>query len=179
MTLLFIFTLVLVVYISYMITDLKNKINTHYKFYMNLIKEKNGEFISFKKSIVKSGLPLIKLTVGGERYGFLLDSGANVNWLDKDCLGNIPKSAYELTSCEGIESYGASGSIEVEDKVCDLNFSYGNTKFKESFKVASLAQGFKVIEEETGYKLCGILGNEFFQEYRWKLDFDRMVVWIK
>ena len=141
------------------------------QFYKDFIKEKNGNFISFKKSLSESELPVVRMTINGKRYGFLLDSGANWNFIDRSLVESLRKEILLPTVGKG-KATSATNTIQTEYIMLPL--SYNNMKFEERFSVADMKAQFDESTKGTKIKIHGLIGNDFMQKYRWKLDFVKM-----
>lgn len=160
-----------------LIQDLHKALSLNNEFAESAIKERSGQFISFKKNFIQSGLPLIKMTIGGNRYAFLLDSGASHNYLDVAFVEELAKGGISLQFIGSGEVTNSTETSEAE--IVELRFSYNNHNYFDTFMITDMSVGFGQIAEDSGIQLVGILGGGFFQREHWKLDFDRMVVWIK
>lgn len=132
--------------------------------------------VSFKDSIKNTDFPIIKFTIGSKRYGFILDTGANMNCIDMEALEEVKDSIVDTK--EGTVINSVHGRSK-ESEACKIDFSYGKSKFSEWFQPVNMKSPFESINKTGNVNLIGIIGNDFFQKYRWSIDFDRMVVWMK
>ena len=140
------------------IKDLSSKMNKEEKYK-----------ICIKKSISDSGLPLIRLMLNGKAEWFLLDTGANSNYLQTsvyDSMENRPDPiGYATTN---------SATTEVTAEVVMLSLGYKDLLFvNEPFsvmEVGTLNSDFK------GRKVIGIIGSPFFEKHEWSFDFEELVV---
>lgn len=132
----------------------------------------NKYMVCIKTGFEKCGLPLIRLKISGKNEWFLLDSGANDNYLRKsyyDRMTNKPEII-------GVGSMHNSDSKISSEKI-QVNLAYGKNTFPSTiFNVTSLAT---FDEPMRGYNIVGIVGSPFFNENRWVIDFEQLVVWIK
>jgi len=131
--------------------------------------------IDFFKNYKKCGLPVITLTCNRKRYNFLIDTGSSCNLLNiedfKD-VKNKTKSKFGLLVAGGEVDTG--GSFDTS-----LLLRHKLSKFTVDFSAVDLSAAFNQIKNKDGVKLHGILGNKFFAKYRWSVDFNQMVVWMK
>lgn len=163
----------LIAFVTKHITDtMKNQ----FKYYLGSTKEKNGQFESIKGSVLKHGFPLIKMTIFGKRYNFVLDTGATVNVLDSSVLADIPVGE-NVDLKEGQGFMGAGDVAQRDTQVCTLPMTYNKQQFSEKFQIANLSEMFDSIEKEEGIRIHGMLGSGFFKKHQWSIDFDKMVVW--
>ena len=169
MTGIFIILLVLVLALSYVIMDMSKKISYQYRY-----------AVSFKKSFKKLQLPLIRFKVEGEYKTFLLDSGSQGNLLDKKFVDSLPKNLTDNIKDSDVAFIGVEGNNTTDNKTLKLKLSHGSKKFPETeFTVLDLRPTFKILEKKIQEPIAGLLGAPFFEKYRWQLDFEELVVWIK
>ena len=162
---------------AYLITHVHRNLNREYEFYKDLINEKKKKFLSFKDSIHKADLPIITLNFFGKEYGFILDSGANYNYIDIGALTEL-QQYNNIVLSEGVSITGSTGN-HIDSIACNLFFTCNGEIFSEEFNAAEMAEGFESISGECGIVVHGVLGNQFFQKYKWTLDFDELVIWTK
>ena len=146
--------------LAFLINDLKKKIDNSNKYK-----------VCFKKGFKKCGLPLIKLKINGKLEWFLLDTGANANYLKQSYFDAIELKPKMI----GLTKSNDSNS---ELKTSDYNFdlSYNKAYFgEEKFSVTTL---MTFNEPFQGYNIVGIIGSPFFNKNRWCFDFENLVVWI-
>jgi len=146
--------------LAFLINDIKKRINNSNKYR-----------VCFKKGFKKCGLPLIKLKINGKLEWFLLDTGANDNYLKESYFNTIENKPIALSESKTNDS---NNEMTVNNYLFDL--SYNKSMFKdEQFSVTTL-NTFN--EPFQGYDIVGIIGSPFFSKYRFQFDFDELVVWI-
>lgn len=146
-------------------------------FLVNIIfdtKKKNKSKISFKESMDLVELPIVTFYNGHKKLNFLLDTGSNLSHINQSVLSKIKYTESKLSA----SVFGMEGNT-VESKFCDIDISYKEHKFKESFCITNLDQSFSIIKKENGVQLHGILGNKFFETYKYILDFNELIAYIK
>jgi len=152
--------LILGVGISLLITDVRNRIKNQYKYK-----------VCFDKGFKKCGLPLIKLKINGKLEWFLLDTGANANYLKESYFDTVELKPDMIGKTESNDS---NNKLQTSDYNFDL--SYNKAHFQsEKFSVTTL-NTFN--EPFQGYDIVGIIGSPFFGRNKWSFDFDELVVWI-
>lgn len=117
-------------------------------------------------------LPIITFQVGGKKLNFLLDTGANYCIIDSNLLDTIEHTKLNL---EGTV-YGAGG-VEVKVSYVSIDLKYKGVDYADMFQVLDLSNTFGMIKEESGVNLHGVLGNSFFQKYKYVIDFDELVAY--
>lgn len=168
--------IVLVVAVGFMVKHITSTVKNQFKYYLGFMVEKNGQFESIKTSMLNHGFPLIKMTVYGKRYNFVLDTGATINVLDSKVLEDIPIGVdIELKKGKGF--IGAGDTAKQSSQVCTLPLTYNKQLFTESFDITNLSEMFDYVEKKEGVRIHGILGSGFFKKHQWTIDFDKMVVW--
>lgn len=166
-------------YGGYMLKHLRSTINKNHEYYLNIIKIREGEEINFSNDLIKSGLPIIKMTIMGVRYNFLLDTGANVNVLDDVFVNTLLEKGINPVYSSGDTIFGSSKPTECKNKI-ELSFSYNNKNYTENFIVSEdVKNTFNLIKSEYNIEIVGILGSTFFTKHKMSLDFNRSVLWIK
>ena len=141
-----------------------------YHLYRN--KQKDKTKISFKEGLDLTELPIVTFYQGEKKLHFLLDTGSNISYINKDVLGNI--DAENLNSSSN--TFGVEGNgIKTEHYMIEIG--YRDQKFKEEFGAVDLSSAFGAIEKESGIKLHGIIGNRFFEKYKYILDFKDLIAY--
>lgn len=120
----------------------------------------------------KVGLPLIVVQLFDEDICLLLDTGSNQNIIDK--------RIYELYEFR-IQLSGAVRIATLNRFVVGLDeviipFKFEGVEYNEPFTCVENIEGFNVIKEESDIQVHGILGNYFFLEHGWIIDFDKIIV---
>ena len=141
-----------------------------YHLYRNKQKEKTK--ISFKEGLDLTELPIVTFYQNGKKLHFLLDTGSNISYINKEVLNSIEaEDLNALSNTFGVEGNG------VETHHYMIEVGYKNQKFKEEFGAVDLSSAFGAIEKESGIKLHGIIGNQFFEKYKYILDFRELIAY--
>ena len=144
------------------------KINDLYLFNYNLCKSA----ISFRESLDLTGLPVVTFNQNKNKFNFLLDTGATNSVINEAQLTNIKHSIIEDATCE---VYGIEGNIQTVPFV-HIEFMR-DIKYTGAFQVVDMSAAFDSVKAETGVTIVGILGNDFFQKYKYVLDYDTMIAY--
>ena len=123
----------------------------------------------FRKNLMKTGLVTTKIYVGERQYCFLVDSGSSQNSVAEEVLeeNEAFSKAVAKTSVVGVDGNPSDYYlIEMEYRCASIASS-------DRFFVMS-SKAFKAIEEETGIKLSGILGNPFLFKHKAVIDYSTM-----
>ena len=138
-----------------------------------IIKEKRDK-ISFKESMDLTDLPIITLYNGKTKINFLLDTGSNLSHINRSYLSNLE---YQDLNVEQ-DTIGMEGN-KVTSKVCIIQVFYKENKYEEEFVASDLDNAFNTIKQESGVQIHGILGNKFFEKYKYVLDFSNLTAYVK
>jgi hypothetical protein len=141
-----------------------------YHLYRNKQKEKTK--ISFKEGLDLTELPIVTFYQGNKKLHFLLDTGSNISYINEDVLKDVEAEDLNASS----NTFGVEGSgIETHHYMIEIG--YKDQKFKEEFGAVNLSSAFGAIEKESGIKLHGIIGNRFFEKYKYILDFKELIAY--
>ena len=137
-------------------------------------KNSNKTCIDFSAGFNLTELPVVTLFQGDTKLNFLLDTGSNNSLLNAYCGLDIEFKGTDAKT----EIYGINGE-KIVAKCAKIKFSYKDFTFDYNFQVCDLSNTFESIKKETGVNIHGILGNQFFKEYSYILDFNKLVAYSK
>lgn len=142
-----------------------------------IMSKKHNKFnlnkISFKESMDLVDLPIITFVSNGVKLNFLLDTGATYSAINSDALKNLK---YTPTDNSGT-STGIGGDLGETYPYIKLEVNHRGKVYDDEFQVLDLSSPFKNVKESSGITLHGILGNSFFQKYRYVLNFDEFIAY--
>lgn len=130
--------------------------------------------MSFRETMDLTGLPLVTLYQGDRKFNFLLDTGSTDSVIDSNIL---PKLTHEKTDYEGTLT-GLDGIVN-KVSACNITFSYKDKNFPFSFLSRDMSVAFSMMKKEYGVTLHGILGANFFNKYKYVLDFADLIAYSK
>lgn len=139
-------------------------------FYTNKRKEKTK--ISFKEGLDLTELPIVTFKQGENKLHFLLDTGSNISYINSAVVKDLEVEDLNTSS----QTVGVGGS-DMETKHYNIKIGYKDQTFIEEFGALDLSTTFASIEAESGIKLHGILGNRFFEKYKYILDFKELAAY--
>lgn len=128
--------------------------------------------ISFRETMDLVDLPIITFKNNDKKFNFLLDTGANFSTLNHSNLKDL-----EYLNVEDKGTYSGIDGIELESSFVMMDVSYKEKVYTDMFQVIDLDAAFDSIKAESGITLHGILGNSFFQKYKYVLNFDELVAY--
>lgn len=128
--------------------------------------------ISFRETMDLVDLPIITFQVGDRKLNFLLDTGADQCIIDSSIIGDI-----QHEPLEGAGSlYGVGGAVS-EVSYVNIMLKYKGVEYSDRFQSMDLSPTFGMLKEEHGVNLHGVIGNSFFQKYKYVIDFDELVAY--
>ena len=130
--------------------------------------------MSFKEALDLTNLPIVTFVNNKKKFNFLLDTGSNRSVINESSLKDC---AYK--KIDGVNTLSGLDGVERIVNNVSLDLCYKGKIYEETFQVTDLAPAVKSLKEETGVNLHGILGNQFFQNYRYILNFDEMIAYSK
>lgn len=127
--------------------------------------------ILLQKSLTQVGLPLILVKAQAKNLCFLLDTGSNINVLDKRVAEFFQLSGGTAQQ----QQFGIDGTLQTTD-VVEMTFSLEEREYKADFSVMDLSSAFGKVEDETGIQIHGLLGCSFMEQQKWILDFENLTL---
>ncbi|WP_418426593.1 aspartyl protease family protein [Alistipes sp.] len=116
-------------------------------------------------------LPLLIVKAQAKNLCFLLDTGSNINVLDKRVAEFFQLSGETAKQ----RQFGIDGELRTTD-VVELAFSLEEQEYKANFSVMDLSSAFGKVEEESGIQIHGLLGCSFMEQQKWILDFENLIL---
>ena len=130
--------------------------------------------MSFKESMNLTELPVITFYNESTKLNFLLDTGSN------ECVINskiIDSLNYTKLDKKG-SVFGMEGN-SIDINYISIDFTYNNKSYSSSFQVVDMQDAFDRVKQESGVTIHGILGNLFFEKYKYILDFKELAAYTK
>lgn len=132
------------------------------------------EIMSFRQSYELTDLPLLTFYQGANKLNFLLDTGSNSCIIDSNVLDKLEyKDTGNKSTLYGLEGNKALHSM------CSINLTYKSTSYECDCIVNDMKEPFSNFKEECGVTLHGILGSNFFNKYKYVLDFAELIAYSK
>lgn len=122
----------------------------------------------------KASIPAIPITIQGNTYNVMIDTGSDASYLDTELLKNIPRTLLGYQE----EIVGGTAIKEKGSAVYSVDFICGEKSFTEEFTENDFSYIFKFIANQTGVQLHGILGTKFLLKYKCILDFDKLIFYL-
>lgn len=145
---------------------------------INLYAQIRRNELSFFESMSLTDLPIIILKVNNINLNFLLDTGSMASYINKvlidtNSLGNFISTDKKVVS-QGIEG----GSVELP--IININlFTPKGKQMNTDLVVRDMSTIFSSIKEDYGVTINGLLGNDFFQKYKYIIDFNELIAYEK
>lgn len=141
-------------------------------YYVYTLYTKSKDVMSFKQSMELCDMPIVTFYIGDRKLNFVLDTGCVQSMLDADVIDKY-KLDINYTK-ETFEVWGANGKCST-DKMGVLCLYYNNKKFEETFVCSStIKHTFSWLKQNKGVTVHGLLGSNFFNTYKYILDFNKL-----
>ena len=144
-----------------------------------VVRETNNKidsYMSFRESMDLTELPIVTFYQGEKKLNFLLDTGSNNSIINENSLKELNIEHKNLNTKTA--TIGVNGE-DVEGYKVEVKFNYKGYFFLYNFQVLNVSKAFDSIKQETGVTVHGILGNQFFKQYSYILDFEKLVAYSK
>lgn len=134
--------------------------------------QKHNSKVSFFETYKLTGIPIITMHSGKRDVNFMVDTGSNNSFIDSNLLQDI--DAVELP-CVGkvcglgkkvLETHFYNIKLNLRDKI-DFEFEF------QAFDFSS------TIPEQEVVKINGILGSDFFDKYKYVIDFKEYIAYTR
>lgn len=137
-------------------------------------RKKKNRPISFKESLDLTELPIITFVNNKQKLNFIFDTGATKSMIDSNVIDNLKyQNSSDITITTGI-----GGKSKAMNTII-MELKYKDSDFVETFQLMDMSHVVRAIKEETGVSIHGLLGNTFFQEYGYIIDYNDFVVYNK
>lgn len=134
--------------------------------------------MSFKESIDLTELPIITFEVGkNKKFNFLLDTGSNDSIVDRTALETKGVSYIDAGMEGNLVGLDSTESKKVSFVKIDL--FYKERTYSNNFLVTDLSTVINSIKESSGVVMHGLLGSNFFNKYKYVIDFDKLIAYSK
>lgn len=143
-------------------------------FFLLFYKEmRTTDTMSIKESMDLVELPIITMINDGNKYNFIVDTGAN------DCLIS---DKCEKIMCSPLRKKNEMIGIGGEKRECHtvgIDLIYKDKTFNATFNVTDIDNIINTIKAEYGVTIHGILGTKFLDEYNYVIDFKDYTIYRK
>ena len=133
--------------------------------------------MSFKEALDLTELPVVTFYNGGKKVNFLLDTGSNASYFNIRDVERLEK--YERVNKVSTGIVTGSSVVEETHGYIRIPLEYKGSTYSDDFVLYDISDSFDNIKKESGVSIHGILGNQFFTKYRYILDFDKMIAYMK
>ena len=123
--------------------------------------------------IERIGLPVIITSGKLKNLCFLIDTGSDSNHIF-DFVYNHFRDEFKPLDAK-VRIAGIEGNFR-EFPLVEATFGFEGKDYTSVFSVTNAGNASKIIQDETGIQIHGILGTRFFLENKWIIDFETMSV---
>lgn len=132
-----------------------------------------NDAMSIKESMDLVELPIITMLNDGNKYNFIVDTGANYCLISNKCKKIICSPLREKNEMIGI------GGEKRECHTVGIDLIYKDKTFNAAFNVTDIDNIINTIKAEYGVTIHGILGTKFLDEYNYVIDFKDYTIYRK
>lgn len=137
-------------------------------------KENDIEKMSFWETMNLTGLPIITFCQGQTKLNFILDTGSTLSIIDKSALKNITYTMInKQSSVTGLQGETSEG------EACNITLYYKENNFNSDFSINDMTGVLSTIKQSTGVTIMGLLGSDFFDKYKYIIDFKEYKAYSK
>ena len=126
---------------------------------------RNTNRFSFHDSLKSMELPLLKTEKDGYTLFFLLDTGANQNYIRQDVL-NIEEINTDTIILDEKDEFRGIDNICHKTRTCNFRFNMGKHEYWEKFHVLNDGSALAFQTTDGTFHIAGILGTPFLKRYQ-------------
>lgn len=141
---------------------------------INKIMGKPEDIMSFQAAFDLTTMPIVTFKQGDRKFNFLLDTGSNSCVIDSNVLDNIDHTLIDNND----EIVGLEGNKKAV-KACSITLYFNKRGYTYNYLINDLKKTFSYIKKNTGVTLHGIIGSNFFNKFRYVLDFAELIAYSK
>lgn len=130
--------------------------------------------VSFREAYDLTGLPIVTFKQGKNKINLLIDTGSTKSVILPSLLDVIKFTDLN----EGGTIFGMEGNV-INTSYVNIDFKLHKNDYSEKFQVVDMSSAFNAIKQDTGVTIHGILGNSFFENYGYVLDFKDFIAYSK
>lgn len=134
----------------------------------------NDNIMSFKAGFDLTELPVVTFYNGENKLNFLLDTGSNNCIIDSNIIDNIEHTKSDSTSTV----FGLEGNKQ-NANICTITLTYNDNDYTYDYLVVDMKEAFNQMKTDTGVTLHGLLGSNFFNKFKYVLDFNELIAYSK
>ena len=133
---------------------------------------------SFINSLEGINLPLLKTEKDGYTLYFLLDTGANKNYIRQDFL-NISEINTDTIILDEKEEFYGIDNVCHETRTCNFRFNMGEYEYLEKYHVIENGSALAFPTTDGSLHVAGILDTPFLKTYKAIMDFSTAEIIFK
>lgn len=131
--------------------------------------------ISFRETMRLTGLPVIIMEIQGNMLNFVIDTGSSKSIIDSNIVNdfNISYDSIAETSLmgsEGIKSKAILGNI---------TSIYEDEEYTITALIKDMKKPFDQFKKTRGLTVHGLLGSDFLEKYKYNIDFENYLAYVR
>lgn len=127
--------------------------------------------MSIRESMNLVNLPVVTFENNGNKYNFIVDTGANDSIINESCEDIMVTPHNAKNTVQGIMG------TEKKCHTVMIKLTYKNIEFESMFNVVNLQELFDTIKQDYGVTVHGILGTNFLDKYNYVIDFKDYIIY--
>lgn len=124
--------------------------------------------------VLDKRLSILYIEHNNVRYPFMLDTGCGMSVLDVSSITDKMTIKDTGKVMPGITI--ASGRVDAQIPVIEMDFKIGKQPFSDKFMVIDMSNAFNRLESDLKIKPIGLIGTRFFKENNMKIDFENETI---
>lgn len=143
-------------------------------YFGNKLSLANKGQVSFREAYDLTGLPIVTFKQGKNKFNLLIDTGSTKSVILPSLLEVIKSTDLN----EKGTVFGMEGNV-INTTYVSVDFKLHKNGYTETFQIVDMSSAFNAIKQDTGVTIHGILGNSFFENYGYVLDFKDFIAYSK
>lgn len=131
--------------------------------------------IPFKESMDLLNVPIVTFVNNKIKLHFLLDTGSDASYIRKEILSLLDIKRIDRKAAP----IATAGGEAVSEGLVTFDIFYKNQQFENDFEVADMTQMWDEATKTAGITIHGILGSQFFNRYKYQIDFENLIAYSK
>lgn len=135
---------------------------------------KDRKNFSFRNAFDLIGLPVLVFKQGDVKLRFILDTGSSVSVIDEKSVASIKYETLDKSD-NMVDANGGEKILHY----CNFKFTCEDKEFENEFMVNDMSNIKRSVKENSGADIDGLVGSDFFNKYKYVIDFNKYLAYSK
>lgn len=135
---------------------------------------KDRKNFSFRNAFDLIGLPVLVFKQGDVKLRFILDTGSSVSVIDEKSVASIKYETLDKSD-NMVDANGGEKILHY----CNFKFTCEDKEFENEFMVNDMSNIKRSVKENSGADIDGLIGSDFFNKYKYVIDFNKYLAYSK